>query len=77
MELIDKNISIYAIVVNREKKIGCFRELLCVLIYNYELAHQDSKFLVKRFSTFNIAYISKFVVKFNLIMMSNPNTLLF
>ena len=35
----------FFVSVNREK-FGCFRQLLCVLISSYELAHQDSKFLV-------------------------------
>ena len=36
------------------------------------LAHQGAKFLVKQFSTFNIAHLSKFVVNFNLIILFKP-----
>ena len=43
-----------------------------VLICSYESADQGSKLSVKQFSTFNIGHISKFVVDFNLIMMSEP-----
>ena len=39
---------------------------------------KTKKLLVKQFSTFNIAQLSLFGVKFNKIIMSkNPNTLLF
>ena len=34
--------------------------------------NKGSKFLVKQFSTFNIAHLSKFVVNFNLIILSKP-----
>ena len=71
LELIDKD-NHYMLKLLIEKKFGCFHQLLCVLIYRYEEVHQDSKFLVKQFSTFNIAHLSIFFVKFNLIMMSKP-----
>ena len=45
--------------------------------FNYEYAHQGSKFLVKQFSTFNIAHLSKFVVNFNLIVMSKSKYIQF
>ena len=53
-------------------KFGCVRQCYSVLICSYEKAHQRSKLLVEQFSRFNIAHISKFVVHFNLIMMSKP-----
>ena len=64
-------------VVNRVKPAvsvnnGAFFQCYSVLICSYEKAHQGSNFLVKQFSTFNIAHLSKFVVNFNLIIMSEP-----
>ena len=56
--------------INREK-FGCFLQLLCVQISSYENS-QDPKFLVRLFSAFNIAHLLKFVVNFNIIMMSKP-----
>ena len=40
-------------------------KLINVLTYS-------SKFLVKQFGTFDIAHVSKFVVNFNLIILSKP-----
>ena len=63
-------------VVNRDKSSadslnnGAFFQCCSVLILSYKYAHQDSKFLVKKFSMFNIAHLLKFVVNFNFIIMS-------
>ena len=55
------------------KNIGCFRpQMLPRTNFTYEYAHQDSEFLVKQFSTFIIAHLSKFVVNFILIILSQP-----
>ena len=61
----------YPLSIKREK-IRLFPLVLCILISSYELSHQDSNFLVKQFSTFNVEHLSKVVVNFTLIMMSKP-----
>ena len=49
-------------------KISAISVNVCELIPSYQYSRNGSKFLVKQFSSFNIAHLSKFVVNFYFII---------